>query len=567
MPIPHSILSKDGFRDLDLELAAGAWPEDLGGEVVLSSSDQATAGRHAFFGDGWMLRLSLRPGTHGAPDDRWAWRGSLLRTPSRRLRERHPEVFEASAIGTRSPFGWVNSANTAPLPWGDRLFATWDAGRPVEVDPVSLEFVAEVGHRDGWGSALPAPVLPLIPSTAHPVVDPERDCLWSVALDPLTHQLTLVRWDGDGSQVRSWPVADAPVEQSMHTITQTRDWLVLADCAFRADPNEIFGLGERTVTNLPREAVYLVRKDAVAATPEGQPVAATAFEVGPEVMHYYATYDDADGITVLFEHTAVTDLAMYLREGDVDAWGRTVDPALHGLYNHPMHPAVLSVQRFDPETGRVTERAVTSDPERWWSTQLNAMDWSTEGLSRPTLHHVVLSGFHPEAVTRRALDLYGDRAAALPDHEIPGRIVTFDRESLKEVAEWTYGEDEHPTSPTFVPRDPRGGEAGTGTGRSRYAGADAGGHDGYVVVPVLRDAGFRVDVFDAADVGRGPVAQLRTAGGATVPFLLHSAWMPRAVPAPTDVDRLRFADELDEARLAELDDDLRAAVLAVADER
>ena len=75
------------------------------------------------------------------------------------------------------------------------------------------------------------------------------------------------------------------------------------------------------------------------------------------------------------------------------------------------------------------------------------------------------------------------------------------------------------------------------------------------------DDGFRVEAYDAADVGRGPVATL-AAPGFTVPFLLHSAWMPRAVPASGDVERLRFTDELD--RIGELDDDLADAVREVA---
>ena len=59
MPIPRSILTRAGFSDLDLVLASGVWPDDLFGEIVISTSDQATAPKHAFFGDGAMLRLSL----------------------------------------------------------------------------------------------------------------------------------------------------------------------------------------------------------------------------------------------------------------------------------------------------------------------------------------------------------------------------------------------------------------------------------------------------------------------------------------------------------------------------
>lgn len=564
MPVPRSLLGHDGFVDLDLELASGRWPDDLAGEIAISASDQATATRHAFFGDGWMLRLSLEPGTHGAPADRFAWRTSLLRTPSRLLRQRTPEVFESTAIGTSSPYGWANSANTAPLPWGDRLFATWDAGRPVEVDPVTLEALGEVCHRDHWGSAIPAPVLPLVPTTAHPVIDPERDCLWTVALDPIHHTVRLVRWSGDGTELDTWPLIDAPVPQSMHTITQTPDHLILADCAFKADPAEIFGTGEREVTNNLDEPVYLIRKDVVDATRPGDPVQPTCIRVGPEVMHYFARYDERDGIEIIFEHTPATDLAMYVRDGDLDAWGRPIDPGLRGMYNHPMQPAVLAVRRFDPATGEVTEQAVASDPERWWSTQLSAMDWSSEGMAHPTLHHVVLNGFHPETITQRAMALYGDRVADLPTHEIPGRLVTFRRDGLTEVGEHVFADGDHPTSPTFVPRDPLGGS--TANGRSRYAGTDPGGHDGYVVVPVLADDGFRVEVFAADAVASGPLAVLRSAGRATVPFILHSAWMPRAVPSEPDLERLRFSSELDDAAVATLAPDQAQAVRAVADE-
>ena len=71
------------------------------------------------------------------------------------------------------------------------------------------------------------------------------------------------------------------------------------------------------------------------------------------------------------------------------------------------------------------------------------------------------------------------------------------------------------------------------------------------------DDGFRVDVFDAGG-GRGSGRRPRLAD--TVPFLLHPAWMRRAVPAP-ELERLRFADELDDARLGALPDDLAVAAL------
>ena len=69
-------------------------------------------------------------------------------------------------VGIQSPFGHTNAANTAPLPWGDRLFMTWDAGRPVEIDPVTFDFLGEVGRRREWKDfeVSPQPLLPMVMS-------------------------------------------------------------------------------------------------------------------------------------------------------------------------------------------------------------------------------------------------------------------------------------------------------------------------------------------------------------------------------------------------------------------
>ncbi|MFD0900812.1 carotenoid oxygenase family protein [Actinomadura sediminis] len=551
MPVPRSILGAD-HPDMDLEVIAGAWPDDVRGHYVVSASDQRSHPVHAFFGDGIMARLPLRPG----PGGRFPWRARVLDTPSVRLKRARPDLFTPGPVGTSSPWGFVNCANTAPLPWGDRLFATWDAGRPVEVDPVTLGFVAEVGHRDDWKPAMDQAVLPLISTTAHPVVDPDRGCMWSVSRDVLTGTVSVIRYDGTGSRVHRWDVENAVLPQATHTITQTRDWLVLADTAFKIDPDEIFG-GDRTVANNPDGPLLLVRKDDLV--PGKSAVACKEFRIAPEVNHFYARYDDSDGVQIVMENTPGVDIGMYLREDDVDVHGRPIDPALRGMYCHGMTPAFTTIMQFDPETGQVRERARAQNPSRWWQAELSAIDWSLEGQSDPTRHHLVYIGFHPEAINRRALRNYEGRVdtSLFPAEETPAVLVTHDRDDLEPLAEWTFALDDYPTSPAFVPRGAAGRDG------TRYAGASPGGHDGYLVVAVHNDDRFRVELFDAADVGRGPVAVLAPPHGTTVPFLIHSAWMPEARPAP-DVERLTFAADLD-ARLDQLDPDLRTVAREVAE--
>jgi hypothetical protein len=173
------------------------------------------------------------------------------------------------------------------------------------------------------------------------------------------------------------------------------------------------------------------------------------------------------------------------------------------------------------------------------------------------VHHTVHQGFRPEGVTQEMLALYGDRVdrTLLPSEETAPLVVTTALPDLEVVAAHELAMDDFPTSPIFVPRDP-----GTDPARSRYSGSDPGGHDGFVVVPICNDTGFRVEVYDAADVSRGPIATAAEAA-MTVPFVLHSAWMP-SVSSPGQPLANRFSDELD--RIDELPDDLAAEARRVA---
>ena len=81
--------------------------------------------------------------------------------------------------------------------------------------------------------------------------------------------------------------------------------------------------------------MYLIRKDTLEATPVGEEVPCQMFEMAPENNHYYATYDDTDGITILFEHTETADIAMTQQAGDLDALGRRIGrPACDLLREH-----------------------------------------------------------------------------------------------------------------------------------------------------------------------------------------------------------------------------------------
>ncbi len=565
MPVPRSISTAE-HGDIDLQLVAGTWPAEIGGEMMISAPDRRGDLPYALFTPGHIIRLSLRPGTHGAAADRFAWRARKIDSPSARLLALRPDAFHITSVGYTSAFGMPNMANTAPLPWRDRLFATWDVGRPAEIDPVELRFLGEVGSKRSWGESMPMPgLLPFIFSTAHPIIDPDRDCLWTVKLVPVTYapfelQPVVVRYDGEGTEVRTWPVQEARIAGSMHTLSQTRDWLLLVESGnFKSDPGKMAG-GSRTVLADLESPAFLVRKTDLERTPAGEPVPTRRFMIAPPTGHFYAVYDDSGGVRILFEHMDGIDLGFFLRADDVDAFGEPIHPSQVGLYNMSMCPSSISEVEVDPEAGRIRDRARFRDD--WtYNLQLTAMDWSPQGLAAPTTHHAVYHGYRPHNISRRALSAYGNRIdpAKLPGQEGKGVVTTFERGSLRRQSTFEYlSSDILPTSPVFVPRDP-----GHGDDHWKLAGSHPGGHDGFVVVPALCDDGIRIDVFDAADVGRGPLATLKGPYGEQVPLLLHAAWMPRAV-APARLRRLRFSEDVSAEELSQLPDDLRTAAQRVA---
>lgn len=564
LPIPRSITSAP-IGDLDMKMVSGAWPPDLRGEMVISAPEPRSELPYCLFGFGAMIRLSLQPGTHGAPSNRFALRAKVIDTPSKRLFDKTPGEFAPQVFGYSSPFGPPNQVNTAPLPWGDRLFATWDVGRPVEIDPITLGFLGDVGHRDGWGEAtLPlGSLLPFYFSSAHPVVDADRDLLFTVKLFPTaagSMQLNVVCWTGEGHDVRRWPIAHGTVSGSAHTVSQTRDWLILADSGnFKTDMGEILG-GQRTVTIDEGAPVYLIRKDHLLATPSGVPFTPRFFSVAPTTGHFFGCWDDEDGVRVLFEHMDLMDLGFRLGPGDLDANGRPLDPEVCGFYNTAMAPSTISEWSFDLVSG-ASERTAAFRDDWTWNLELSGMDWSTEGMAHPTLHHVAYQGFRPGAVSHRALEIYRSqgRVGELPADDTPGVLATFRRGALEVHSSWTYHDTgDHITSPIFAPR-----AAGHDPRRSRYSSSSPGGHDGYVVLPVLSDEGFRVEVFDADRVGDGPIAVIAAPGGECLPAMLHAAWMPE-VAAVTDHERLSFGEEVDWTHAESFGTDLHRAVVEVA---
>jgi carotenoid cleavage dioxygenase-like enzyme len=266
--------------------------------------------------------------------------------------------------------GMRNQLNTAfvPMRFGPaeptRLLLTFDGGRPYEIDPKTLQVVTPVGGNEEWrpGAELPLPFPPVL-STAHPVFDPATATLFTVnygrstgnfldtiplvdRLDRLAGALAqvlqplatlmgvllapvrsllrrrlkvadfvhLMAWDGRGP-LRRWSLVDEKgqplrIDQTMHQIGLSRDYLVLADTSLKFGLEQLLSRPFRRCPALnrllrrlltrpqkPDTTLYVVRRadlnssaaiarEGAVAEGEGSEVVARRLVVPLELGHF-----------------------------------------------------------------------------------------------------------------------------------------------------------------------------------------------------------------------------------------------------------------------------------------
>lgn len=189
--------------DVELECFEGVIPSDLSGYVFINSpvgtvnyetpiprehsdgSWNPDFGQQIFNGDGMILRFDCN--TAG----KIRLKTGLMRTPcfyadynSRIGTEYNDEKLRFDSHGLSrisGKLGTRNQVNTSinGFKFGEgqspRLTANFDAGRPFEFDPVSLEVITPIGYNREWSAEFPRKmdeVFEMFQSSAHPSFDP-----------------------------------------------------------------------------------------------------------------------------------------------------------------------------------------------------------------------------------------------------------------------------------------------------------------------------------------------------------------------------------------------------------
>lgn len=384
--------------DLDLSVLAGKLPSDMLGHYFMVCAMPWRDGTMLVNGDGMVFRLDFG-------DDAVHLRSRLVKTPcyyAEKAVAGTDDAFDNPGGGPARISGTLgarNQCNTALVPLSnDRILATFDGGRPFELDPVTLEVVTAVGYHREWKagldfSAIPGnfigSVFPLVFSTAHPNFDPNTGEFFSVnygsgaGIEILGNQLLgeiftrVIRWDGQGS-LQHWNLVDEsgqPVKiiQSAHQMQVTERYVVIQDSAFRIEPGQLFD-PQTFETQLQQTVLWVVRRaDLDQATP-GSDVLARRFTFARESPHFMADYENPGGrLTVHVVHNNAYDASEWLKEGDrLYVGGGPVRPDLHGMLNTTTDLNHVGRYVIDVEARRVLpdQTRLMKDDDLTWAITL-----------------------------------------------------------------------------------------------------------------------------------------------------------------------------------------------------
>ncbi len=524
--------------DLALDVLTGTLPAGIGGHYFFvgpagtASSDRTPV----FLGDGLIRRVRLGPEP--------SLTSKVLRTPCQLADElvQRDRVarFRNLGIARVSPrLGARNFGNTAlatfELPGQPtRLLTGYDAARPVEVDPATLEPATVVGSRQSWKpAAFGRHPFPLVMGTGHPAWDSVTHEMFLVNYSlglarsgsrPFTH---LMRWDGE-REPEAWPLVDpggrpVVIEQSVHQMAVTERWVLLMDTAFRLSFHALLPdpWSRHAPPQHPHARLWLVERAALERARPGSAVLARPVELEREASHFAVDRCDRHGVVVHAGHSVGLDLARWVRAGQPRADdGQPIDESVDGLPTCGTDVCVLGRHVIDPHTGETSSRWL-ADVERTWGlgfvTDTSAS--THHDPARLTTQWWFASGYWPELVPAPHLDTYGDHPhRRVPVDAVrkkgwsPSVLFRLDVQGLRIVDEFRFPPSTTLSSPQFIPHE-----------RATHA------EHGFLITVVWSGRDTELWIFDAEHLARGPLAKLGhpelTAG-----FTMHATWMRDARP-------------------------------------
>lgn len=518
----------------NLQVIEGRWPTDITGYAFVVGPSP-TPGIPFFHAPGMVHRLNLSPN----PDGTLTWQGNYVLSEGLQVMGQLPPEARRN-MGLMMLVGLIgNAANTALVPIQDgRLLATFDVGRPVEVDPLGLNYLTSVGYAREWKAFLPGAVQPAIRTPAHPFYDPFEKQLYTVNYTSaprhgtsLTYNeldMWLARWDGEGA-IERWHVSGPEFSQYVHETVATKNFVLWLDAAvYPTEPGERYGL-PRTHAQNPYTDIAIVRKSELK--PGVADVRAITVRIPLEAGHLIADYDD-DGkyLTVYLPHANSTELPTVVQSGDTNFFtNAAVDPGAVGMYTMA-DVAPFGKYRINVETGQVEKSELVLEPDDLWGLSLQARDLRPAALGTNRDIFMTYLGHDPATITRKMVELYANHpyrivpVDRLPNEIKPSYLTHVDVSTMETVDRYAFPVGLVNSSPTFLPSYNNG--------------------PGYILTHVWSETSTQVWLFEAGKLAAGPVAKLAHSGF-RLPFTVHTTWLEHLKPR-SSAYRVDFAEDIGE---------------------
>jgi carotenoid cleavage dioxygenase-like enzyme len=360
----------------------------------------------------------------------------------------------------------------------------------------------------------------------------------------------LVQWDGTG-KLQHWKLmlpdgSPVRIEQSVHQLTVTEDYVVLIDTSLKIGPEQILNNpipgspgAERllrkvlTRAQMPNSPVYIVRRaDLTNPNQDPEPTVVVQSTVIPlETVHFATDYDNPNGqITLHAAHLCATDLGEWIHQFDVSKF-KSPQPsslALCGmLANGQMDVGRIGRYEIAAATGQVLTSEVSYDARRHWGVGFYTYrEQLPNGEAPRKLDSIYWQslGFWPDLLTEFVYDLYTDypyRAISLPDllnhdeafHNRPSSMFRIDTATAAIADAYDAPPGYFMSSPQFVPRQQGSGSA----------------TDGYIVCTAFSATTKELWVFHGDRLQDGPICKL-SHSDLNFGFTMHTAWLAAIAP-------------------------------------
>ncbi|HEU4537712.1 MAG TPA: carotenoid oxygenase family protein, partial [Polyangiaceae bacterium] len=384
-----------GDRRVAYTVKQGTLPEGLSGrtyttvfsyESVMAGPGLAAA-PNMLTAPGRMLTIDF---SSGEPGGVVPVATTTIQNEAWHLRALAPNAFVRSDFAEFSWFGISNLSNTCAIPAfaasadgqpkeGVRLLISYDAGRPIEVNPQTLEYVTPVGRATNYHAAVGSLFGPMIMTTGHPVYDPDFDrgrprlvytnlvprvTSFFTFNTPVSADLYLLTWDG-GREGPTPPLRvcenGKPVvlaQASAHQICLTANYVVVMQATLVLDtasllkplspllrqqiarafggrvPRHIDSFDDKMSSYLKAavqpshtDLFFIAKSELRKALGSGSgSVEAKRVRLDWEATHAVADYDDRGGVVTLYcQHNVGADPADQIEPGDELLYGGTAN--------------------------------------------------------------------------------------------------------------------------------------------------------------------------------------------------------------------------------------------------